>query len=451
MTPSRLTSSDTAVLGDVTGAEAARAVAAFLNSSGGRVLLGIDDSGRVLGINSIFEPEDLSRRLRSEISPPPRFSITTRVVSGKTIALVDVPTGSERPYVVDDMIFVWRGGQLASASPLEISEMIVSRSSEAARWERQPAPGIDIDDLDEREIDITYGANLERSSNRKVRYGGGWTQFLEDLGVANSGQLLNSAVVLFARRNYIIQQAKVKIAAFQSLDKSEFIENKLLVGNLFDLFEQVTSFLDRHVSVRSSFELMTRKDVMAIPPFVIREAVMNALVHRDYSQANANITVALYPDRLEIWNPGSLPDGLSADSLARTHVSRPTNPDIANVAFLRGLVEQWGSGTGRIVAECRKMGLEDPEWKSIGGGIQLTIPLVLADGPLSRDVNERMRSFLLETYPGQVIAFEDYTTNWASLVSERTARRDLDELVELGFVLIKGTRPYTYVRSDKLL
>jgi ATP-dependent DNA helicase RecG len=451
MTASHLTSSYTAVLGDANRSEAARAVAAFLNSSGGRVLLGIHESGRVLGITSNFEPEDLSRMLRAEISPSPSFSITTRVVGDKIIALVDVPTGSERPYVVDDMIFVWRGDELVAAAPSEISEMILSRGSEAARWERQPAAGIDIDDLDEREIEKTYIANLERSINPKSRHGRRWGQFLEDLGVASNGQFLNSAIILFGRRNAVNQQAKVKIAAFQGLDRSEFIENKLLDGNLFDLFEQVTSFLERHVSSRSSFELMTRNDVMAIPPFVIREAVMNALVHRDYSQVNANITVALHPDRLEIWNPGSLPDGLSADSLPRTHVSRPTNPDIANVAFLRGLVEQWGSGTGRIVAECRKMGLQDPLWETVGGGIQLTVFLVPARERSSRDVNERMRSFVRQTYPGQVITFEDYRVEWAAHVGERTARRDLDELVELGFLLIQGTRPATYLRSDKSL
>lgn len=448
MKTSHITSPDTAVLGDATSTEAARAVAAFLNSSGGRVLLGIDDSGRVVGINSFFEPDELSYILRTEISPSPRFSITTRVVSNKRVVLVDAPTGSERPYVVDDSIFVWRDGLLASASPREISEMIINRSSEAARWERQPAVGIDIDDLDEREIEGTFIANLERSSNRNSRSGHG-IQFLENLGVANSGQVLNSAVVLFGRRNSIIQQTKVKIAAFESVDRSEFIENKLLEGNLFDLFEQITSFLDRHISVRSSFDLMVRKDVMAIPSFVVREAVMNALVHRDYSQANANITVALHPDRLEIWNPGSLADGLSADSLASTHVSRPTNPDIANAAFLRGLVEQWGSGTGRIVVECRKMGLEEPRWESVGGGIRLTIPLVSATESSNRDVNERMRSFLLDTYPGQVIDSEDYTNRWGSLVSERTSKRDLDELLALGFISKQGTRPHTYIRTDK--
>ncbi|WP_238594072.1 hypothetical protein [Burkholderia pyrrocinia] len=110
--------------------------------------------------------------------------------------------------------------------------------------------------------------------------------------------------------------------ASSGLDRTQFIENKVLEGNLLDLFDQITLFLDRHVTVSLNFEEYERHDVRAIPPFVIREAVVNALVHRDYSQANANVTVALHPDRFEVWNPGSLPEGISPEALPRTHVSR---------------------------------------------------------------------------------------------------------------------------------
>lgn len=450
MAESKLTAPDTAILGDVSAEKVCRAVTAFLNTAGGRILLGVNEDGRVVDTNHRHQPEFISENLRQLISPEPRFSLTMKKVGLKNIMLIDVPLGSDRPYVFEDTIYVWRAGAIQTASPREISEMIIRRSGEATRWEREPAVGINIEDLDPREIEKTYVAQSERSSSNQIVRASGLADFLDRIRVSENGEMLNSAVILFARRETAAPQSKIRIASFNSTDKSEFRENKLLDGNLFDLFDQATSFLDKYIEVRSDFDDFTRRDVMAIPPFVIREAIMNALVHRDYSQSNINTTIALFPDRLEIWNPGNLPDGLAAHSLALTHVSRPINPDIANVAYLRGLVEQWGSGTGRIVAECRRMGLRSPEWSLVGGGILLKVYLTLAGTDARRDLNERMKLFLLNSFPGMQISIDEYRMKWAPEVTERTARRDMDELEEAGYLVTTGSRPLVFLRTDQV-
>lgn len=434
-------------MGNASADKVARVISAFLNGSGGRLLLGVDESGRVIGADDELETSWFRQHVEEMISPEPKFSVLARAAARKTIVLIDVPAGSERPYVVDDLIHVWRGGRLETASAKEISDMIVTRSGESPRWERQLALGVTLNDLDGHQIEITRLEAMERHvrPNKKLAK---VASFLEEINVCQSGQVLNSALVLFADSQHSLPQSRVRIARFNSLDRSEFFENRLLEGNIFDLFDQITAFFERNIPTFSDFEMWERKDSRSIPPFVIREAVMNALVHRDYAQTAANTTVALHPDRLEVWNPGQLPDGVSPETLAQTRVSRPHNPDIANVVFLRGLVEQWGSGTGRIVTECKRAGLKPPEWESVSNGVLLRV--FLARGTQERhQLNERMKNYLLNSYPSQNITLDEYQHLWAHGVAERTARRDLEDLEELGYLEVKNSRPLVYARTDK--
>lgn len=436
---------ETVMRARVSVADVAKYIAAFLNTSGGRLLLGVDTGGKVVGVS--MTPDELYFGVRSLISPEPRFAITLRHIGDKTIALIDVPVGTERPYVFKDVILVSRDGATDNASPQEISEMILVRGSEAPRWERQTRAGIDISDLDHRQISATKEAYSQRGSHQSW-LGQDMFGFMNELGLSNGGQLFNSAVVLFARPEVALSQSAVRIAAFESSDRSSFKENRVLQGNLFDLFDQITLFLDRHLGVSTTFEHTTRHDRPAIPPFVVREAVMNALVHRDYSAADANVMIALHPDKFEIWNPGNLPEGLDPENLPQAHVSRPVNPDIANVAFLRGLVERWGSGTGRIVAECRKIGLNDPVWELIGGGVRLTISLKTLKRNEDQVLNKRIVNFLKDTRAGEIISFDEYRLRWGVGASQKAVRNDIDVLLELGALVEHDFQPPSYMRID---
>jgi ATP-dependent DNA helicase RecG len=395
--------------------------------------------------------DELEGELRERVSPRAQLSIVRKQLPDRAIVLIDVPLGTEQPYVVEDRIFVWASGEIRSAAPAEISSMIVGRVEHGRRWEREPALGVTMDDLDDRELLTT----MERSSNRSIT-APVWhdtpMQFLESLNLAGAERLNNSAVVLFARNPArLLPQTRVKLASFADADRTKFLDNRVAEGNLFALFEEVTSFFERHLSIRSTFSEYTRSDSTSVPPFVIREAVMNALVHRDYQQANANIMIALHPDGFEIWNPGALPEGIDGRNLARAKVSRPHNPDIANVAFIRGMIEQWGSGTRRIVVECRRAGLPEPRWEEVGGGVRLTVYLRPNRDPLSDNtLSERAQRFLHESFPGQKVSVGEYHTHYLPDASQRTARRDLEEMEELGYLEKLSERSGTYVRTDRV-
>ena len=142
---------------------------------------------------------------------------------------------------------------------------------------------------------------------------------------------------------------------------------------------------------------------------------MNAFAHRDYASFSGGVTASVYPDRIEIWNSGRLPKGISPESLRReTHESILVNPDISHVFYLYELMERVGRGTFRIVQECREYGMRLPEWKSGQGGVRLTF--FAADkhelGPPA--LNERQRQLLGVLKPGKSIARHDYVERFAA-------------------------------------
>lgn len=408
-------------------------------------MLGVSLDGSVQGIPEWHEKEEISYRIRDIISPRAAFSVIDRKIKERSIIIIDVPPGTDRPYVADDGIYIWHEGAVKQATPREISSMISSRAEEPVRWERQPASGLDYEDLDGDQVLNTWRLMLDRPGGDKL-HARDKTDALDSMRVSASGQIFNSAAVLFAKAGIGLDQSKVKIAAFDGPDRSSFRDSRIIQGGLFHLFDEITSFLERHIPISSHFDGYTRHDNRQLSAFVIRESVMNALVHRDYSQTNAFVMISLHPNRLEIWNPGNLPEGISAESIASIQVSRPVNPDIANIAHVRGLVEQWGSGAGRIVSECRKSGLRDPVWASVGDGVKLTISLAPR---AQRDDELNAKQFAAHTQPGEVVSTQDYMESYPN-ISRTSAFQDLEDLVELGY-FVRSPHDDYYVRTDQIL
>jgi len=115
------------------------------------------------------------------------------------------------------------------------------------------------------------------------------------------------------------------------------------------------------------------KEVWEYPPEALREAIVNAVCHRDYS-STGNVQIGIYDDRIEIWNPGKLPEPLTPAMLKGEHQSIPNNPLIANALFLIRYIEQWGKGTNKIIEWCKDHGLEDPDFEEIGGSFVVKFP-----------------------------------------------------------------------------
>lgn len=159
------------------------------------------------------------------------------------------------------------------------------------------------------------------------------------------------------------------------------------------------AFLHRHlpISGRIVASQLERIEELPIPVPALRETLVNAFCHRDYSTAGGSVSVAIFDDRIEIWSEGTLPFGLQPDELKRVHASRPRNPTITNVVYRRGLIEQWGRGTNRVVEMTLASGAVEPEFVTQAGStvVSFRLPELLGGAPqVTAQVTTQVMRFL---------------------------------------------------------
>ena len=354
--------------------DGAKTIAAMLNGQGGFVLFGVTDRGELRGQQvSTSTLEDLARELR-KIDPlpllePERVSLPT----GHEVIVVSVPSRAGAAFTYDGRPFIRIGPTTVPMPQDEYGRRLIERAHPNDRWEIQPAVGIEVHDLDFDQIVFTV-----EESVRRLR--------LEDPGTRDPLELLrgfrllvgdrplNAAVALFGRADRLLPnypQCRLRLARFRGADKTEFLDNRQETGNVLDLLVRAQRFLRDHLPVAGRIvpNLFERQDDPLYPPTALREALANALCHRDYAIPGGSVAVAIYDDRLEITSTGGLPFGITPSDLVRPHASRPWNPLIADVLFRRGIIEQWGRGTLKILELSRAAGLMPPEFEVRGGEV----------------------------------------------------------------------------------
>lgn len=204
-------------------------------------------------------------------------------------------------------------------------------------------------------------------------------------------------------------------------------------------------FLRRHLPVAGRFEpgLFERQDEPLFPPLALREALVNALIHRDYSIPGGAVSVAVFDDRLEITSTGVLPFGLTTADLRREHVSKPRNPLLAEVFYRRGLIERWGRGTQRIIDLCVAAGHPEPEFEERAGDVVVRF---LPSGyvpphRIGHDLTKRQRRILHALREGEPRSMRQIRDTFNPTPTEQTIRNDLKLLRTLGLVSSSGRGP----------
>ena len=173
------------------------------------------------------------------------------------------------------------------------------------------------------------------------------------------------------------------------------------------------------------------------PEPALREAILNAIIHKDYS--STNIFLRVYDDRLRLWNPGVLPEELSVEELKKEHSSYPRNRNIANVFFKAGYIESWGRGTNKIIETCIEAGLPEPLIEEEQGGVSITFFRDVYTEELLRKQNLEERQVKAILYIKEHGYINNAKYQELADISKRTASRDLQELIEKGFIEKSGT------------
>ena len=430
-----------------------KAVCGMLNQQGGVLLWGVDERGRLTGIDDAEKrAKDLNDYLMKQISPRPLLSVSVHEATKKHVVIVDIPHGADKPYSVNREIWVRIGSKRTLRADEMVSTQIVERSAaEFDRWEREPMPGFGMEDCDPDELGRAR-FEIAKSGRFGIDVPTEDEELLRCLYLTRNGQLTNAAVVLFARQPRIwAPHMAVRVASF-SKDKTGPVGNDIIVeGPAIRVLKQVVGIVQQLTGYSGRFEnkKLEREDRPAYALFALREGLVNALVHRDYKSIGGSVQIEIFPDHLVIRNPGQLPDGWTVEDLKKNHTSLPRNPDVARVFYLREMMEQLGMGTQKLISACKELNAKAPVWRTEQGAVALT--LFRAPQPeISTPLNDRQEQFLKSIPYGSEFKTGDYLD--AVKVSERQSRRDLTEMEAIGFVERLGKGPAThYRRTDKSL
>jgi ATP-dependent DNA helicase RecG len=424
--------------------DGAKAACGMLNGNGGFVLFGVSDDGRVVGQQvTAATLADVARELR-RIEPQALLSPeTVRLPNGLALVLVRVPRG-DGPYTYDGRPYIRMGPTTVQMERHEYDRRVVERMHPATRWETLPAQGVTLEDLDPDEVIRTAEEAIRR--NRMEDPG---SRRLEDLllgfGVLRGNQLLNAAVVLFGRGDRLMPlypQCTLRLARFRGRDTAEFIDNRQETGNAFQLFTRAQRFLRDHLPVAGRIVpgLFERVDDPLYPPVALREALANALCHRDYGIHGGSVGIAIFDDRLEITSTGLLRFGLKAEELTWPHPSLPWNPTIASVFYLRGIIEKWGRGTLKIDELTQRAGLVRPEFHERAGELVVRFfpGAYIPPTRVSHELTELQRELLrlLSGHgPSSSVALQG---RLSQSISNTYILRILNQLQEMGLIEKSG-------------
>jgi len=414
----------------------------FLNGSGGKVLFGVTNAGRIQGQDMADATHQEVANAIRKLEPPAWIEqIRIPVAGTKEVLILETTQQTDGPYTFDGRPYQRIGNTTSRMPQAEYQRRLLSRASARHRWENQVAEGYSGSDLDVEEIDravraAIYCGRLESQSSDPF-------DALDRLQLRVDGQLLNAAVVLFGRKFMpYYPQCTVRLARFKGMDKSEFLDQRQLHGHAFQILDEAMHFILRNIPIAGRFEpgKLERQDVPLYPPLALREALVNAICHRDYTIAGGAIFVAIYDDRLEVTSLGLLPPGVTVADLKRDHSSRLRNPLIAGVFYRRGLIEQWGRGTQKIVDWCVAAGQPEPEFEEQAGAVVVRFRPSGYHPPLrvGHDLTDRQRKVLLILSGGERWMVKDILDRLEPRPAKRTLQDDLSMLQSLGLVELSG-------------
>ena len=343
-----------------------KSICAFANADGGVLEIGRQDDGAVVGVGARDR-----RRLLEEL--PNKFRDLLGIV-----AAVDVCEEDGVPYlriVIEPYpvaisyrgVYYRRSGSTDQAlGGPALDRFLLSRTGR--RWDGMPDPRASIEDLDAAAV-----AGFRRRALKSARLSEEAleepdTSLIRRLRLTDGDYLTKGAVLLFhPDPERFVAGAHVKIGYFRNDSDVRF--HDVISGNLFTQVDKTMEvLLFKYLRAGISYEGIQRVESYPMPEPALREALLNAVVHRDYA-VPVPIQIRVHDDRLRIYNPGSLPDGWTLDRLFEPHPSHPYNPDIAGAFFWAGEIETWGRGISRVVRACRSAGAPDPMIRLEPGGL----------------------------------------------------------------------------------
>lgn len=414
---------------------ALKTLVAFANTSGGTLLIGVEDGTR--HVRGVAQPLDLEERLANLISDQisPRLVPELEIVPWRSthVVAVEVYPSPGRPHFLkreglDKGVYVRVGSTNRRADPELVEEL--GRYVRGESYDEQPMLELDSEALDFRAASESFAPSriLRRRDLETLR--------LVTVHQGRTVPTVGGFLLFGTDRERYFPDAWIQVGRFRGTDKTNIIDHTEIKTHLVQSVEDTISFVRKHSLHGAEIGAVRRTERWNLPPVAVREAVVNAVAHADYLQRGAPIRVAIFDDRLEVENPGLLPIGLTVEDLHRG-ISKLRNRVIGRVFHALGLIEQWGSGIQRMTTACHDAGLPAPVLEEVSTRFRVTIQThPVAEVSVTDEKNQQIL---------QVLATADglLTSEVAQAIglTTRATRSRLAKLVERGLVREIGTSP----------
>ena len=342
-----------------------KVISAFANSDGGVLIVGLDDRGKPFGLKNVKRLlEDIPNTIRNKLGIIP--SVEPNKKNKKDIINIAV-TPCSVPISYNGKYYIRSGSTVQELQGKDLADFLMKKSG--STWDDIVEERADFNEIDNHSIEKFKKYAVDRIPSIVNEIDN--TALLQKLNLIDDKDLKRAAVLLFSNdpQKFYLQSA-VRIGKF--LTDTEIQTTDIVEGNLFAQLESALEILrTKYLVSNIKYEGIHRRDILEYPYEALREAIINALIHRDYS-GTSQIQIRVYPDKLMIMNEGKLPPEIPVEKLKTNHLSIPRNTLLAKIFYYAGFIESWGHGTIKIVENCIEQGLPEPDFIEENGVMTVT-------------------------------------------------------------------------------
>ena len=344
-------------------------ICGFANADGGTLYIGITDKQQIVGVeNSKKLMEDIPNKIVSKLNIYPDVRLLER--EGKVIIEIEV-LPSEEAVTLDGVLYKRVGATNQIVKGQALKDFYARKMN--ATWDSKIIRGTSVDDINPEAVKYFLQKGIDKGRLPKESINDSTEKVLKNLEVmTDNGELTIAALLLFGKNpQHYCLNARIKIGRFGQ-SQAALMNQDLIDGDLIRMADRVMDTLDAKYLIRPiHYEGMHRKEPLELPEDGLREILYNAICHKDYNGPDSQMRV--FDDRITFWNQGSLPSGITPESIFKPHDSHPRNRLIANAFYMAGFVEAWGRGYELITEAFTKEGLEVPKIEEEFGGVRVII------------------------------------------------------------------------------
>lgn len=428
-----------------------KAISGMLNANGGYGFIGITDAKKIVGAEVTDSTKKKITEFCNHFDPLPILEIDYISVPNTdkyVIAIACKFSKESGPFTFKGRAYIKTESGITQMPSEKYKLLLLEHAGLSKVWESLHTNTYTIDDLSHDEIIKTIKIGFKEERVPEDEYTDNVKEILTHFDLLENNKLNNAAMVLFAKKmpaDY--SQCFMRMGRFVDETMDEVIDSKQIRGNAFQLLVEAQDFVKRHIPISSRFESdkFERVDEFALPFLAIREAIINAIVHRDYSKKSGDISLMIFNEYLEINNVGHLYGGLTVDQLSQKHPSRRRNERIAQVFFARKLIDRWGGGTRRILRLCADQGLPMPIFSENGDGFFVKFFFKEPIGarkispPKKMELRQKELMDILLTH--KKLTLKQIMSMMKNPSSERTIKNDLSVLRNKGLIGPQKTTP----------